>query len=68
MNLQSIGGRPFTFLCIRCNTRTASTGAAVADLESIPWRAYYCGPCAAVRRAERRRADIVQGPIVEVAQ
>ena len=51
-------------LCIRCRKRAADLDGAV----DIPFRGRYCPPCAAIRADERARADIVQGPIVEVAQ
>ena len=67
MNIQPLTGRPFVFACIRCGARVQSSApGTAADLDGIPWQAYYCPPCAQVRRAERARADIVQGPIVEV--
>ena len=37
-----------------------------ADLDGVPFAAYYCGRCVQVRRAEQAAADIVHGPIVEV--
>lgn len=64
MKLHPIGGRSFSFTCIRCGTRAQNTGSAAADLDGVPFRDYYCSACAANRRQERAAADIVQGPIV----
>ena len=66
MRLQKVGGPTLQLVCIRCGGRFSSA-SMLADLDGVPFRAYYCAPCAAVRRAERMAADIVQGPIVEVA-
>ncbi len=66
MRLVNLRGPLFYFACIRCGMRTDSTQpGAAADLDGVPFCAYYCGPCADVRRAERKAADIVQGVIKE---
>jgi hypothetical protein len=76
MNLQPLTGPAFRFACIRCGIPCAHpkpishAAPAVADLDGIPFRAYYCGACAAIRRAERMvaagRGEITLGAIVEV--
>ena len=69
MKLQHINPqRPiFTFACIRCGkpTRSDEEGAC-ADLHGIPFRSYYCSPCASVRRAERMRAGYSDTPVTEI--
>jgi NAD-dependent SIR2 family protein deacetylase len=67
VNLQPIQGKPFTFACIRCGGKTVSDApGSMADLDGVPFRAWYCAKCAQVRRAERNAADIVRGPITAV--
>ena len=69
MNLAPIRPpRPlFQFACIRCGMPTRSDAdGACADAAGIPFRAYYCAKCAAVRRAERMRDGYSNQPIVEV--
>lgn len=57
----------FFFCCIRCGDRTSSKAEAgsVADLDGMPFRAYYCGPCAHIRREERKAAGFSNAPIIE---
>lgn len=53
--------------CIRCGMPfTAREPGAMVDRSGPPFSPRYCPPCVQVRRAERAKADIVQGPIVEV--
>lgn len=57
MNLKKVTGKPFTVTCIKCG-KQSSTGDEVkdalgreeteifyADLDGIPFRAYYCQGC-----------------------
>lgn len=48
-------------MCSRCGAAPAADIVARA----VPFSRWYCAPCLRVRAAERARADIVQGPIVE---
>ena len=50
MNMQlvtdHIHDRRQTFVCLRCNGRVVSPDYKVyADLDGVPFRAYYCEPC-----------------------
>ena len=53
MRMSKVTGPPFTCACIRCGTRMQTDREAVsADLDGVPFRAYYCNKCAAIRLAE----------------
>lgn len=71
MNLRPISSakeRPFRTACIRCGSaiQTDRDDKARADLDGIPFRAYYCGSCAETRATERAASGAILGPIVEV--
>ena len=54
----------FRAACIRCGMPHDSD-KLMADLQGIPFRSYYCQPCALIRVAEREAAGFSNEPIVE---
>jgi hypothetical protein len=53
----------FRAACIRCGMPHDSD-KLLADLDGIPFRAYYCDPCAQIRLAERESAGYSNAPII----
>jgi hypothetical protein len=47
----------FTCTCIRCGRRIEGQSPRFADLDGVPFRAYYCPPCAETRMNAKTKVD-----------